>query len=334
MSTHLPMESFCLASCGIASMLVAVCAHSDPVCKQDSNCDKHSNALPVESPRNPSSAGIVRRRVIGATPILADATCAAILDGAAILSARFARAPLQNTIQIGPGQFQQGYDDGLLNETHFDAWNQAMVLAFNFTKAVAVQAGVGRGGLHVDAAYLTIRSAAMDTDNVGQLAHADDGDCTADAHVNGRFVSRWAHAESNLCCPWRTLSTLLYLNSGITNDDRTGFSGGRLVFRDRYEATTTDSGAPGAQDGTVTPACGQIVSFTSDASNVHSVEPVSGAGRRFAIAMWFTDVERQREPSDSSLPQRASTGTREHASATNRAPQSLLLTKQRTQSDG
>eukprot|EP00041_Stephanoeca_diplocostata_P027399 m.752473 g.752473 ORF g.752473 m.752473 type:complete len:114 (-) comp23169_c0_seq23:117-458(-) len=89
-----------------------------------------------------------------------------------------------------------------------------------------------------------------------------------------------------------------------------------------------------AQDGTVTPACGQIVSFTSDASNVHSVEPVSGAGRRFAIAMWFTDVERQREPSDSSLPQRASTGTREHASATNRAPQSLLLTKQRTQSDG
>eukprot|EP00041_Stephanoeca_diplocostata_P027400 m.752479 g.752479 ORF g.752479 m.752479 type:complete len:237 (-) comp23169_c0_seq24:846-1556(-) len=144
MSTHLPMESFCLASCGIASMLVAVCAHSDPVCKQDSNCDKHSNALPVESPRNPSSAGIVRRRVIGATPILADATCAAILDGAAILSARFARAPLQNTIQIGPGQFQQGYDDGLLNETHFDAWNQAMVLAFNFTKAVAVEAGVGR----------------------------------------------------------------------------------------------------------------------------------------------------------------------------------------------
>eukprot|EP00041_Stephanoeca_diplocostata_P027406 m.752350 g.752350 ORF g.752350 m.752350 type:complete len:82 (-) comp23169_c0_seq8:17-262(-) len=71
-----------------------------------------------------------------------------------------------------------------------------MVLAFNFTKAVAVQAGVGRGGLHVDAAYLTIRSAAMDTDNVGQLAHADDGDCTADAHVNGAYSCLGTHGVS------------------------------------------------------------------------------------------------------------------------------------------
>lgn len=51
-----------------------------------------------------------RQRVVGATPIIDEATCAAILDGAIILSAHLDSAPLQKTIQMGPGQFQQGYD--------------------------------------------------------------------------------------------------------------------------------------------------------------------------------------------------------------------------------
>ncbi|MBN3299691.1 P3H3 hydroxylase, partial [Amia calva] len=75
----------------------------------------------------------------------------------------------------------------------------------------------------------------------------------------------------------RDLSALLYLN-----DD---FQGGQLIFTDRDAKTVTAS---------VSPQCGRLVGFSSGPVNPHGVYAVT-AGRRCALAMWFTLERKHRD---------------------------------------
>ncbi|KAJ8392916.1 hypothetical protein AAFF_G00071200 [Aldrovandia affinis] len=75
----------------------------------------------------------------------------------------------------------------------------------------------------------------------------------------------------------RDLSALLYLN-----DD---FEGGDLFFTDRDAKTVT---------ATVKPQCGRVVGFSSGPVNPHGVTAVT-AGRRCALALWFTKEKLHRD---------------------------------------
>ncbi|XP_036394032.1 prolyl 3-hydroxylase 3 isoform X1 [Megalops cyprinoides] len=75
----------------------------------------------------------------------------------------------------------------------------------------------------------------------------------------------------------RDLSALLYLN-----DD---FEGGDLFFTDRDAKTVT---------ATVRPRCGRLVGFSSGPVNPHGVTAVT-AGRRCALALWFTKEKLHRD---------------------------------------
>ncbi|XP_017339962.1 prolyl 3-hydroxylase 3 [Ictalurus punctatus] len=75
----------------------------------------------------------------------------------------------------------------------------------------------------------------------------------------------------------RDLSAILYLN-----DD---FDGGELFFTDRDAKTIT---------ARVKPSCGRLVGFTSGPVNPHGVTAVT-AGRRCALALWFTTEKRHRD---------------------------------------
>ncbi|KAJ8289874.1 hypothetical protein GJAV_G00006290 [Gymnothorax javanicus] len=75
----------------------------------------------------------------------------------------------------------------------------------------------------------------------------------------------------------RDLSALLYLN-----DD---FEGGDLFFTDRDAKTVT---------ATVRPKCGRVVGFSSGPVNPHGVRAVT-AGRRCALALWFTKEKMHRD---------------------------------------
>ncbi|XP_064165622.1 prolyl 3-hydroxylase 3 [Anguilla rostrata] len=75
----------------------------------------------------------------------------------------------------------------------------------------------------------------------------------------------------------RDLSAVLYLN-----DD---FEGGDLFFTDRDAKTVT---------ATVKPKCGRVVGFSSGPVNPHGVTAVT-AGRRCALALWFTKEKLHRD---------------------------------------
>ncbi|KAJ8354941.1 hypothetical protein SKAU_G00225080 [Synaphobranchus kaupii] len=75
----------------------------------------------------------------------------------------------------------------------------------------------------------------------------------------------------------RDLSALLYLN-----DD---FEGGDMFFTDRDAKTLT---------ATVKPQCGRLVGFSSGPVNPHGVTAVT-AGRRCALALWFTKEKLHRD---------------------------------------
>ncbi|KAI1885775.1 hypothetical protein AGOR_G00207270 [Albula goreensis] len=75
----------------------------------------------------------------------------------------------------------------------------------------------------------------------------------------------------------RDLSALLYLN-----DD---FEGGDLFFTDRDAKTVTAK---------VKPQCGRVVGFSSGPVNPHGVTAVT-AGRRCALALWFTKEKLHRD---------------------------------------
>ncbi|KAJ7985201.1 hypothetical protein DPEC_G00349620 [Dallia pectoralis] len=75
----------------------------------------------------------------------------------------------------------------------------------------------------------------------------------------------------------RDLSAVLYLN-----DD---FEGGELFFTDRDAKTVT---------ARVKPTCGRLVGFSSGPVNPHGVTAVT-AGRRCALALWFTKEKHHRD---------------------------------------
>uniref|UniRef100_A0A8B9GW19 procollagen-proline 3-dioxygenase n=1 Tax=Astyanax mexicanus TaxID=7994 RepID=A0A8B9GW19_ASTMX len=75
----------------------------------------------------------------------------------------------------------------------------------------------------------------------------------------------------------RDLSAILYLNED--------FEGGELFFTDRDAKTVT---------ARVKPSCGRLVGFTSGPVNPHGVTAVT-AGRRCALALWFTTEKHHRD---------------------------------------
>ncbi|KAG7335812.1 hypothetical protein KOW79_000505 [Hemibagrus wyckioides] len=75
----------------------------------------------------------------------------------------------------------------------------------------------------------------------------------------------------------RDLSAILYLNED--------FEGGELFFTDRDAKTIT---------ARVKPTCGRLVAFTSGPVNPHGVTAVT-AGRRCALALWFTTEKHHRD---------------------------------------
>ncbi|GAA6094374.1 prolyl 3-hydroxylase 3 [Tachysurus ichikawai] len=75
----------------------------------------------------------------------------------------------------------------------------------------------------------------------------------------------------------RDLSAILYLNED--------FEGGELFFTDRDAKTIT---------ARVKPSCGRLVAFTSGPVNPHGVTAVT-AGRRCALALWFTTEKHHRD---------------------------------------
>ncbi|KAM6967805.1 prolyl 3-hydroxylase 3 [Aplochiton taeniatus] len=75
----------------------------------------------------------------------------------------------------------------------------------------------------------------------------------------------------------RDLSAILYLNED--------FDGGELFFTDRDAKTVT---------ARVRPSCGRLVGFSSGPVNPHGVTAVT-AGRRCALALWFTKEQLHRD---------------------------------------
>ncbi|CDQ58422.1 unnamed protein product [Oncorhynchus mykiss] len=127
-------------------------------------------------------------------------------------------------------------------------------------------------GLHFSDTHLVCRS-AITGDQEGRL------DLSHPVHVDNCLLE----PETRQC--WREppafthrdLSAVLYLN-----DD---FDGGELFFTDRDAKTVT---------ARVKPTCGRLVGFSSGPVNPHGVTAVT-AGRRCALALWFTKEKHHRD---------------------------------------
>ncbi|XP_035606544.1 prolyl 3-hydroxylase 3 [Oncorhynchus keta] len=127
-------------------------------------------------------------------------------------------------------------------------------------------------GLHFSYTHLVCRS-AITGDQEGRL------DLSHPVHVDNCLLE----PETRQC--WREppafthrdLSAVLYLN-----DD---FDGGELFFTDRDAKTVT---------ARVKPTCGRLVGFSSGPVNPHGVTAVT-AGRRCALALWFTKEKHHRD---------------------------------------
>ncbi|XP_055782265.1 prolyl 3-hydroxylase 3-like [Salvelinus fontinalis] len=127
-------------------------------------------------------------------------------------------------------------------------------------------------GLHFSDTHLVCRS-AITGDQEGRL------DLSHPVHVDNCLLE----PETRQC--WREppafthrdLSAVLYLN----ND----FDGGELFFTDRDAKTVT---------ARVKPTCGRLVGFSSGPVNPHGVTAVT-AGRRCALALWFTKEKQHRD---------------------------------------
>ncbi|XP_053349742.1 prolyl 3-hydroxylase 3 [Clarias gariepinus] len=158
--------------------------------------------------------------------------------------------------------------DGMLNESHakllHEVGERARTLIHSYFRS--------HSALYFSYTHLVCRS-AIPGHQEGRL------DLSHPVHVDNCLLEPetrqcWREAPAYT---HRDLSAILYLN-----DD---FEGGELFFTDRDAKTIK---------ARVKPSCGRLVGFTSGPVNPHGVTAVT-AGRRCALALWFTTEKRHRD---------------------------------------